>query len=191
MNLAEIFEEEPDEIVGVRPLRVPRELDALPGIQMRIKLALQFINFAANALDFARRLIGRICEAAQLDDVPLERIDRVLPLLFRFLRFPRPSGQEPAGWTDFTGCTLFPFFSCNARCLASSFRRRSLSRASCRVGLHWTTATESAPQMSRTRSTSSLSAWTALEASSVASEPSSFTSSNVTRQWPGRLVKRS
>jgi hypothetical protein len=50
-----------------------------------------------------------------------------------------------------------------------------------------TSATESVPQISRTRSTSSRSASTALPASSVAALPSSLISSNDTLQRPGRL----
>src|SRR5277367_939611 len=50
---------------------------------------------------------------------------------------------------------------------------------------HCTTATESVPQISRTRSTSSRSACTALPESKVASDPSCCTRSNETLQRPG------
>jgi hypothetical protein len=81
MNFAEIFEEKADEIVGVRALRVARELHSLPGIQMRVKFVFQFVNFAANALNVAGGLIGGIGETAKLDYVPFERINRLLTLL--------------------------------------------------------------------------------------------------------------
>jgi len=56
---------------------------------------------------------------------------------------------------------------------------------------HCTTATDPAPQISRTICTSSVSARTPRPASSVASEPSSCTSSKATRHRPGRLENRS
>jgi hypothetical protein len=56
MDFAEVFEENPDVIIGVWTQRMPGELQSLPGSQMRVEVALEVFDLAANSLDFHRRL---------------------------------------------------------------------------------------------------------------------------------------
>ena len=56
VNLAEIFKQQTDEIVGVGALRVPRELEPLPGADVGEKFAPQLFHFVAEALDFGSTL---------------------------------------------------------------------------------------------------------------------------------------
>jgi hypothetical protein len=79
----------------------------------------------------------------------------------------------------------FPSFARWRFCAAARLCRPS--HFSLAQAAYCTRATESVPQISRTRSTSSRSARTALPASSVAALPSSLISSNDTLQRPGRL----
>jgi len=85
MNLAEILEEQADEIVGVRTLRVARDLQALPGADIGEKFAPQFLHFLAQPFHFGRSL-WRGREAAQLLHVALERGDGALALPFLLAR---------------------------------------------------------------------------------------------------------
>ena len=63
----------------VRALRVPGELQSLPGSKMRVKVAFQFFYLAANTLDFHRGLSGGGREPAQFRHIALESVDLRLP----------------------------------------------------------------------------------------------------------------
>jgi len=80
-----------------------------------------------------------------------------------------------------------PFSSFARLTFCAAARLCRPSHSSSAQAAYCTSATESLPQISRTRSTSSRSARTALPASSVAALPSSLISSNDTLQRPGRL----
>ena len=75
MNFAEIFEQQADEIVGIGPLGMAGELDALPGVEMRVEIALQLLDFPADAIDVRGGGVGGIGEAAELGNIAFERIN--------------------------------------------------------------------------------------------------------------------
>src|ERR1700683_2380020 len=190
MNFAEIFKQNSNVIIGVRALRVPGQLQSLPSSEMRVKIAFQFFYLTPDALDFNRGFPSGSGESAQFCHVALKGIDLRLALagncifvcnrgsiqfIARLQRFGRGKlpgiGLEFARFRELASTSQpFPGFSPLAHC---------------------TTATESVPQISRTRSNNSRSAWTALPVSIVASVPSEFTKSNATRQRPGLLEKSS
>ena len=90
VQLHKIGEHQVDPVESVRPLRVAGNLRALPGAQVRVKLAAQFEHFPFQALDFGFALF-RGSEAAELLDVFFQALDFALAIdrrdsLFIFLR---------------------------------------------------------------------------------------------------------
>src|SRR5580704_12901153 len=151
---------------------------------MRVKIAFQFFYLAANAFDLNYGLSGGSGEPAQFRHIALKGVDLRLA---------------------FAGDRVFVCNRCGIQFVSRlrRFGRRKLAGLGlefARFGelapasqpfpslpalAHCTTATESVPQISRTRSSNSRSAWTALPVSMVACVPSEFTKSNATRQRPG------
>src|SRR4029077_4054855 len=77
VQLDKIGEQQSDKIQRVRPLRMPRDLRALPGTEMVIKLAPQLRYLPANPLKL-RLSVGASGKMAQLLDVFFEAIDLAL-----------------------------------------------------------------------------------------------------------------
>ena len=139
VNLAEIFEKQADEIVRVGPLRMARELHALPGLQMRVEFLLQLVHFAANALDFtAPSAVGRIGKLAELRHVAFERIDRCCrwrPFRSSASALDRISSRRH-GCFGFSVCAAAARFLRAvraSRCLALQQTLQSLARAAFRA----------------------------------------------------------
>ena len=160
---------------------------------MRVEIALQLVDFAADALDVRGGRVGGIGQAARARRRRV-RAHRFRAAFVLAISSMACAAEQAAGGLggagDATARTGLrrarqpaAFSSSSLRSLRAraqtaealarleppvlSFRRRPPDPVY--HAAYWTTATESLPQISRTRSTSSLSARTALDASSVAS----------------------
>src|SRR5882762_4701759 len=77
VHLEKIGEQQPDKIQRVRPLRMPRNLRALPGPDVRVKFAPQLRHLLANALEF-RVAVRASRKMAQLLDIFFQAVDCAL-----------------------------------------------------------------------------------------------------------------
>src|SRR5712664_269885 len=77
MQFDEIGEQQPDKIQRVRPLRMARDLRALPRPHVLVKFVPQLRHLLANSLDL-RLSVGAACKMAQILDVLFQAVD--LPL---------------------------------------------------------------------------------------------------------------
>ena len=58
VDFEEIFEQNADVIVGVRALRVTRQKQTLPGAEIGVEIALEFVHFLADSFDLDRLFAG-------------------------------------------------------------------------------------------------------------------------------------
>src|SRR5215467_12687176 len=82
MQLDEICKQEPDEIERVRPLRMPRNLRALPGTEMLIKLPAQLRHLLTETLQIAFA-VGTDGELPQFLDFLFKPVDFALAASLR------------------------------------------------------------------------------------------------------------
>src|ERR1700721_3435232 len=75
LDFAEVFEENPDVIIGVWAQRMPGEPQSLPGFQMGLEVALEVFDLAPNSLDFHRRLSRRHRQPAQFRYVAFKGVN--------------------------------------------------------------------------------------------------------------------
>ena len=66
-----------DPVESVGPLRMPRDLGALPGTEMAVKLAAEFQHFPFQALDLDFAFVGG-SQAAEIFDVFFQPLDFAL-----------------------------------------------------------------------------------------------------------------
>src|ERR1700733_2462544 len=99
VQFGKIGEKQADEIERVRPLRMARQLRALPGAQMRIEFAAQFGDLLAKLFEVA--VLGTVSrQMAQTLHFAFELLELAAPFLFFHQGFsisaPLPRGQRPA-----------------------------------------------------------------------------------------------
>ena len=85
MNFAEIFEEQPDVILGVGPLRMARQQQALPGNEIRVEVALELLDFALQAVDVRAGRVGWAGQTPQVGHVAFERLNFAVFFSFELL----------------------------------------------------------------------------------------------------------
>src|SRR5580704_6924066 len=79
MQLDEVGKQQSNESLGIRPLRMPRDLRALPGAQVSVEFVTQFGNLLSDAFEF-RFGQRAVCKVTQLLDIFFQAVDLALPL---------------------------------------------------------------------------------------------------------------
>ena len=196
MNLAEIFEKQPNEIVRVRPLRMARQLRLAARRPDARKNRASVRRLRGECARFRRRRVRRIGAAgsARPRRARARRSRAAAAFLSAPMRFSFGQAPQADRFYRLRVTLRRPQLRSSSRAaLLGQFSRaaKPLRGELAHVGLHrhCTTATESrrrfparAPQVPCPPARRSI-------ASSVASVPSSLTSSNATRQRPGGLRK--